>query len=258
MTDGPNESELAAYVDGQLDVEGRFAVEDHLRRHPDLAARVMGDLGARSALQLLAQDKRAMPAAVTALGRDLAEPVRRWGRWMSVGGTSVAAAVVALLFVATQGPPAYVDYAISSHRIAMMRAGLDSQAETPHYDAREIASTTNIAIPSVPKSWKITDVQLFPTERGPALLVAVRTRRAIRCRSLRCTSVPGRPNAPTRCVKARNRWPIGAAATCPMRWSATPGRARSTRRRRSWRAVGPDGDASGATCVRKIDNSRSF
>lgn len=25
MTDGPNESELAAYVDGQLDVEGRFA-----------------------------------------------------------------------------------------------------------------------------------------------------------------------------------------------------------------------------------------
>lgn len=175
MTDGPNESELAAYVDGQLDVEGRFAVEDHLRRHPDLAARVMGDLGARSALQLLAQDKRAMPAAVAALGRDLAEPARRWRRWMSVGGTSVAAAVVALLFVATQGPPAYVDYAISSHRIAMMRAGLNSQAETTHYDAREIASTTNIAIPSVPKSWKITDVQLFPTERGPALLVAVRT-----------------------------------------------------------------------------------
>ena len=68
MTDGPNESELAAYVDGQLDVEGRFAVEDHLRRHPDLAARVMGDLGARSALQLLAQDRRAMPAAVAALG----------------------------------------------------------------------------------------------------------------------------------------------------------------------------------------------
>ena len=90
MTDGPNESELAAYVDGQLDVEGRFAVEDHLRRHPDLAARVMGDLGARSALQLLAQDKRAMPAAVAALGRDLAEPARRWRRWMSVGGTSVA------------------------------------------------------------------------------------------------------------------------------------------------------------------------
>lgn len=176
MTDTPGDLEIAAYIDGQLDPEGRFAVEEYLRRHPDLAAQVMADMGTRSALQLLARDDRALPSGLASLGRTLAAPPRpRWRRWAALGGASVAAGAAALLLVAVQGPPDYVDYALNSHRIAMLRAGMESQAEAPHFDAKEIASTTDIAIPSVPADWKITDVQLFPTDRGPALLVAVKT-----------------------------------------------------------------------------------
>ena len=38
------DAELNGYVDGQLDAAGRIEVEDHLARHPELAARVMADL----------------------------------------------------------------------------------------------------------------------------------------------------------------------------------------------------------------------
>lgn len=198
MTDVPGELEIAAYVDGQLDAAGRFAVEDYLRRHPDLAAQVMGDMGTRTALQLLSTDARPLPPEITGLGEMLAAPRPRWRRWAPLGGASLAAGIGALLLLGLHGPPDYVDYALSSHRVAMMRAGMVSQAEAPRFDAHEITSNTEISIPSMPADWKITDVQLFPTDRGPALLVAVRTQAgdpmslfALRDRS----GAPERPDA---------------------------------------------------------------
>lgn len=175
----------------------------------------MGDLGARSALLVLAQDKRAMPAAVTALGRDLAEPVRRWGRWMSVGGTSVAAAVVALLFVATQGSARLRRLCdlVAPHRDDARRARFAGRnaalrrARDCYYQYRD---------PSVPKSWKTVDVQYFP-DRARAWPCSSRVRT---CAGdpLSLFALHQRSKvALTRCVKARNRWPILAAATCPMR-----------------------------------------
>ena len=175
MTNDPSDLEIDAYIDGQLDTEGRFAVEDYLRQHPEAAARVMGDLGTRSALQLMARDTRPLPSGLTDLmaGHFAARPPR-WRRWAPLGGLS-AVGLAALILVVAQGRPDYVDDALTSHRIAMMRAGLDSQIEMPRFDAKEIRAATNIAVPAVPAGWKVTDVQLFPTERGPALLMAVTT-----------------------------------------------------------------------------------
>lgn len=175
MTKGPSDLEIDAYIDGQLDTEGRFAVEDYLRRHPDAAAQVMGDLGRRSALQLLARDARPVPPALVDSAQSCA-PVapRRWRRWAPAGGLSVAGLAAAVLF-AVQGPPAYVDDALTSHRVAELRARMVSQVEAPRFNAQEIHAATNIAVPTVPTGWTVTDVQLFPTERGPALLMAVQT-----------------------------------------------------------------------------------
>ncbi|HMO74862.1 MAG TPA: anti-sigma factor [Sphingopyxis sp.] len=198
MTRSVSEAELDAYVDDQLDLEGRFAVEDHLRRHPELAARVMGDLGRRSALRLLGRAERPAPARLTALMAGLHARRPRWRRWLPAGGLSVAAAIAAFLVVEMRGPPDYVDYALTSHRVAQMRAGMESQVEIPRFDAREIESSTDIALPGVPAGWRITDVQLFPTDKGPALLVAVTTQEgdpmslfALRER----TGAPERPDA---------------------------------------------------------------
>ena len=52
MTDPITETDLHAFVDGQLDVARRIEVEDYLAGHPEIAARVMADMRARDALAL--------------------------------------------------------------------------------------------------------------------------------------------------------------------------------------------------------------
>jgi anti-sigma factor RsiW len=177
MSNEVNALEIDAYVDDQLELSRRFVVETHLSRNPDQAARVMADLSTRSALRLMAPRPGAMPDAMAETAVRLkALPSRPlWRRSLPAVGAMAAAASLAMVFLRPSGPPDYVDYAVNSHRIAMMRAAMVSQVETPRYDAREIASNTRIAMPHLPGDWRVTDVQLFPTERGPALVVAVKT-----------------------------------------------------------------------------------
>lgn len=178
-TEEPGEIDYEAYVDGQLDLGRKLAVEDHLARHPDLAARMMSDLGARSALQLLLG--RQPPASARLIGlaeRVEADPVRPfWRRGRAFGGVAALglATAATLFLVQSDAPPGYVGHAVASHRTAMMRAAMASQVESPRFDAREILSNTRIAMPALPAGWRVTDVQLFPADRGPALLIAIRT-----------------------------------------------------------------------------------
>lgn len=88
MTDGPSDMEIDAYIDGELDVEGRFAVEDYLRRHPEKGGGGPGDMGRRSALQLLARGRQPVPAHLIGWRARFSPPHprgassgRRWAGW---------------------------------------------------------------------------------------------------------------------------------------------------------------------------------
>lgn len=174
MAEQPSEFELHAYIDGQLDPVRRFAIEAQLAQDPERAAWVMGELSDRTALQLLADDPSPAPsAAIEQIARLAEAPSKRFVRRGAIfGGLSLAAAA-SLVLTWPAGTPGYVDYAVSSHRIAMMRASMPSQIEAPTLNAKEIQSSTSIDLPVLPADWQVTDVQLFPTEEGPALLVAV-------------------------------------------------------------------------------------
>ncbi len=97
---------------GNLMPRGRFAVEDHLRQHPDLAARVMGDLGTRSALQLLARDSEPLlaPIAPSHAGRF----AHSWSRTLAALGSGwsdcrLRRSPAALLASRSKGRPIIVD-----------------------------------------------------------------------------------------------------------------------------------------------------
>lgn len=175
MTDEPADLELYAYVDNELDDVGRFAVETHLAGHPDLAARVMDDLSARTGLRLMAHRTENVPDEILRHGAALAPASRTyWRRSARIGGAGLAA-TLAFLLATGSNPPDYVDTAVASHRVAMMRAGMVSQVEGQALDHREILASTRIILPTLPADWNITDVQLFPAGRSPAILVAITT-----------------------------------------------------------------------------------
>jgi anti-sigma factor RsiW len=182
------EADLHAYIDDQLSPERRIAVEDHLARSPELAARIMADLRVRDELRLATGE---MTSAVTLKTADAA---RRLERGLTrdaffVTVRRVAAAIVLIAIgwlahveflamgnwagVASASMPAYVDEAGRAHQTALLRASMPSQPLQPNYDAEEISAAISIRMPTLPANWTVLDVQIFPSSTGPALEMAV-------------------------------------------------------------------------------------
>lgn len=176
MAEELSEVEWQAYVDDQLDAGRRFAVETHLADQPEQAARLMRDLSMKTALRLLTARDEPLPAGMAAAAATLCRPAGgfRWRRAFPVAGGLALAAAGAVLFLRPV-PPDYVDMALASHRVALIRAQMISQVEAPALDYREIMASTRIDVPMLPADWQVTDVQLFPTDGAPALLISVRT-----------------------------------------------------------------------------------
>jgi anti-sigma factor RsiW len=188
--DPVTDADLDAYIDDQLDVGRRIEVEAHLSALPDIAARVMSDLRMRDELRLaIASSKGMVRPATSDAARRLEHGL---ARARIVGTLQHAAAVVVLIaagwlahaasgslsvteVVASTAPPAYVDDAVRAHRTSMLRAAMASQLELPDYDQAEIRSATAIVMPTLPDGWKVKDVQIYPSQFGPSVEMAVET-----------------------------------------------------------------------------------
>jgi anti-sigma factor RsiW len=189
MTDPITEADLHAFVDDQLPAERRLEVEDYLAGHPEVAARVMADLRARDALKLAFERTPARrPDDV------IFEAARRLERglvWRRIGAKLRRVASVAILVgagwfahahtgllevtdtEASPQPPAFVEDARHAHETSLIRARMVSQPEAPDYDPQEILAETGIALPLLPKDWRVTDAQIFPARYGHSLEIAV-------------------------------------------------------------------------------------
>lgn len=181
-----DEAEIQAYMDDELDLRRRLAVEDYLAANPVAAQHLMAHLRMRTSLRLLAGNMEDTPAAM----RDAA--VRLSGRLPSAAGRGLRdlfaarvvkglAAASLLLIVGlpirdvTASPPDYVGDAVKAYRTGLLRAQMTSQVETPHIDTGEVQRRTQIRLPHLPSHWTVTDAQIFPSREGPALQVMVRT-----------------------------------------------------------------------------------
>lgn len=69
----------------------------------------------------------------------------------------------------------FVDEAAASHRTGLLRLTMASQIESPHLDRAEIARSTGIRLPAIPRGWRISDVQLYPNAGSPAVALSLTT-----------------------------------------------------------------------------------
>jgi anti-sigma factor RsiW len=178
---------LDAYLDGELDLERRLAVEDHLVRTPALAMQVIADMRARTALRLAAAAGQApVPAAVGDAARRLAGRLDGPARFISRGRLAAAAMLAAMTFGAATilptrdveaSPPEYVSDAVMAYRTGILRRDMASQPENTNFDPAEVYRATRIRVPTLPDGWRLTDVQVVPDDDGPALQLMAHTAR---------------------------------------------------------------------------------
>jgi anti-sigma factor RsiW len=160
------DAELLDYAEGRLPRSARRKVEGLLACNPDLAAQVMARMhlagGGGAARRRPGRRTVAALAAVSAflgggLGWAAAEREDLDG-WRALGGGL---------------PPEYVEEAAESRQAVLIRATMSSQIETQRLDAREIERTLRFSLPQMPAAWRIRDVQVFPTDDGPAVALVV-------------------------------------------------------------------------------------
>ena len=190
MRDRVSDVEIDAYLDGELEPERRLAVEDHLARCPEAAARMLADMRARTALRLAhaepgdpSQDLVATADQLSArlVGGERRRVVARFFSPARLGALGALAAVFCGVMLV--GPPMqvaasapdYVSDAVTSFRTGLLRETMVSQPETSVFDAGDVMRSTQIRVPALPDHWQITDVQIFPSDDGPALQIMART-----------------------------------------------------------------------------------
>ena len=66
----------------------------------------------------------------------------------------------------------FIKEALQSHKVAEMRNALRRSPPTV-FNIGEVGSFARIALPVLPQGWRITDVQLFPSDSGPSLQMTI-------------------------------------------------------------------------------------
>jgi len=72
----------------------------------------------------------------------------------------------------------FVDEASASFTASMARERMVSQPESTALNRSEILQTTGLSLPNIPAGWRLTDVQLYPTDTAMAVSIVLRTDRS--------------------------------------------------------------------------------
>ncbi|OLP42334.1 anti-sigma factor family protein [Rhizobium oryziradicis] len=189
------DADIHAYIDNQLDMARRIAVEAHLAQTPELAARAMADLQVRDELRLALRLNSGSPDTLDAhktrhTARLLEQALRNKGRVALLRRAAAVAVFVGFGWVAhslinpfTATPvvasvptPAFVREALQAHEATLVREKLRPTVTNTAFDAGEVRAATGIVLPKLPENWTVLDSQIFPSDFGPSVEMAVKQR----------------------------------------------------------------------------------
>jgi len=171
-----SETDLQAFIDGQIDQQRRFEVMEHISKNPELAVQVMEDLAAIQGLKMLHTSiRKTTPHATIAAARKLEQSLylRSLASWTSrAAGVVLVLGVLSFLHLKagvfelpdeTSGRSAFVADAVHAYRAQLLLAQMPSMARTTPYNSEEIRTATNIVMPPPLPGLELTNVQLVPT-----------------------------------------------------------------------------------------------
>lgn len=186
MSDDPGPqiaADIAAFVNGQLDGERRFAVADYLARHPQRAAEVMAELRLTEGLRL------ALGTVETPAPPRLRRAARRFPacgrRWLPVAAALAFAALGwGARSVLTDDPApraldaaiaAVLDYALDAEEAVALQTLLGGGTGPMPRAPQEVARRLGIDLPDLPQGWAIRAAQVVATPERPGVAVILDT-----------------------------------------------------------------------------------
>ncbi|MGV1789963.1 anti-sigma factor [Rhizobium lusitanum] len=182
------DTDLDAYVDGELTLGRRVEVESYLSEHPEIAAKVMADMSIRGELRMALAGESHVVRAET---REAARRLERglvYGRMLGSFQRVAAVAVLVMTgwvahtsfgaFTASEvnasvPAPAFVDDAVRAYKTTTVREEVKPQSVAENYNPEEIRASTAIVLPDLPGDWRVTDAQIYPSEFGPSVEMMV-------------------------------------------------------------------------------------
>lgn len=180
--------DIAAYVNGQLDGERRFAVAAYLADHPGRAAEVMNDLRLTEGLRLAMGTVQTSPsaaldlaAAKVARGLEARDRMRRWMPFAAAVAMFAcgwfAQSLVARLptGVQTVQVASLVEAAVDAHDAVNIRLSLTGELGPLPRNADEISDRLSIVLPDLPKGWSVRGAQVIATPERPGLALVIDT-----------------------------------------------------------------------------------
>ena len=173
MLDPVTETDLIAYVDGELDPMRRLEVEAHLARNPEDALQVMADLRDRDALREAYLSVPSLPPERLRMGARRIDRAFAWQRVRS--RLRRAAAVVVLVGAgwlahtesgsfgvpgsfASPIDPSLAEEAKQAREAVQIRACTNSQPMASVYDPADLEAATGVDLPPLPEGWVVRDV----------------------------------------------------------------------------------------------------
>ncbi len=180
--------DIAAFVSGQLDASGRYAVTEYLAAHPERAAEVMADLRLTEGLRLaLGTVESAAPAQLAAAADRLRRGLGQRHLLRRVLPFAAAACMFALGWSAQSLLTRGVDLTLARENRSLIEAALDAQDAVAlrmslaqeigplSRDAQEISDRLGIALPHLPATWRIAAAQVVSTPERPGVALVIDT-----------------------------------------------------------------------------------